>query len=66
MEYLKPCPFCGDPVVLRFIGRGPAFIFYHKEPSNNCMFTSFIADQDDYDISTLAQAAAAWNRRAKQ
>lgn len=64
MEKLKPCPFCGGAVSVCYVSIFKAFVFTHKDEFADCMFPELVAYFDDYDISSLEHAAAAWNRRA--
>ncbi len=63
MEKLKPCPFCGGEVVLSYSSRGN-FHFQHRT-IGVCMFWEFVCPITPNGPGCLAEAAEAWNRRAK-
>ena len=58
---LKPCPFCGGEVSLMYNSLG-IYTFYHGYGYDDCPFQDIVLEDDD--ISTLGEAADAWNRRA--
>lgn len=62
MNDLKPCPFCGQAVVMYSTSRKHAFEFVHKG-LNNCPFYEFDIPWE-FGEST-SHAADLWNRRAK-
>ena len=67
MIELKPCPFCGKPMTVRYSSRYNAFQFYHADDDARCCVLlepiSFKA-LPMIKIASLADAVAAWNRRA--
>ena len=60
---LKPCPFCGSKVSMTYNSADNTFNFWHKGTS--CVLVEPIRI-DGMFVKSLAEAAEAWNRRAKE
>lgn len=60
---LKPCPFCGKPVSMIYNSLEDAFKFYHKTGMDDMKCR--VIEPIRLEGRSLADAAQAWNRRAK-
>ena len=67
MERLKPCPFCGKPVCMRYSSRNSVFQFFHVEGDD--AWTCAVSEPINLkasplvQVASLADAAGTWNRR---
>ena len=62
MEKLKPCPFCGGRVQVYYSSEQKAHFVVHAEDEQRCWLLMPIMIRG---AKSLAEAAEAWNRRAK-
>lgn len=60
MTELLKCPFCGEPVTMRYSSLAKQFIVEHKVFNRFCIMTDI-----KFKEASLASATKAWNRRAE-
>jgi hypothetical protein len=59
-EELKACPFCGQPMTIKYSSFKKLFIVEHKVFNRFC-----ITNKITFEEESLAFAIKAWNRRAQ-
>lgn len=65
MQELKPCPFCGDEVLIYYSSATRGFYFNHRHKqgaANDCILLTPAIILGDFKC--LQDAYDAWNRRA--
>lgn len=62
MQELKPCPFCGGKVNVRYISYRMEFEVFHRDANRDC-FSCISLAVDGRKIKSLADAYEFWNRR---
>lgn len=63
IDKLKPCPFCGRDVALRYNSSTNTFDFWHKYGLSSCAVLEPI-ELDGEKIKSLKEAVSAWNMRS--